>query len=92
MKAFQFITVLFFLGVDSFDSSLYPGEDFQRQWLSFYLRAFFNEEDGKEADDEKTVSKLLKEINWFRLVSHLFCGTWGLFQIAHSALVFDFHG
>ncbi|KAJ3641303.1 hypothetical protein Zmor_027815 [Zophobas morio] len=75
-----------FAGVEDADFSRYPSEELQRNWLCIYLEEFkgnFGAED---------IDRLLREVNRFVLVSHLFWGIWALIQTEHSYIDFDFLG
>ncbi|KAI9559009.1 hypothetical protein GHT06_015798 [Daphnia sinensis] len=66
----------------------YPNENFRREWLQAYLKVF----DNVEHVEEKKLQQVMDEIEHFRLASHFFCGTWGVYQATHSTLDFDFVG
>ena len=68
--------------------SSYPDESFRRDWVQSYLKVF----DDCQNVDESKLKRMLNEIEHFRLASHFFCGTWGIYQAAHSKLDFDFIG
>ncbi|XP_057369567.1 ethanolamine kinase 1-like [Daphnia carinata] len=68
--------------------SSYPNENFRREWLQAYLRVF----DNIQHVEEKKLQQVMDEIEHFRLASHFFCGTWGVYQATHSTLDFDFVG
>lgn len=78
-----------FAGVDVYDPSLYPSEEFQLQWLRNYLNHWRNYEQHKMSLDEHVLI-LLHQVKRFSLAAHLFWGIWALIQSRHSSLNFDF--
>lgn len=78
-----------FAGVDVFDPSLYPSEEFQIKWLRNFLRHWRTYEEHKVSlEDHVTI--LLEQVKKFSLAAHLFWGVWALIQSRHSSLDFDF--
>ncbi len=73
-------------GVDDFNSSRYPHEEFRRKWITIYLKAFYKKQDV----DCKKVQLLLDHVELFTLASNFFWGVWSIIQAAHSSIDFDF--
>eukprot|EP00052_Salpingoeca_macrocollata_P028484 m.276652 g.276652 ORF g.276652 m.276652 type:complete len:357 (+) comp22866_c0_seq11:6060-7130(+) len=78
-------------GVDPpLDYSLYPGKEFQFDFLRTYLSEFCGKDKADIADAE--VGLVYAEVAKFALASHFFWGVWALIQAANSTIAFDFLG
>ncbi|XP_046457276.1 ethanolamine kinase 1-like isoform X1 [Daphnia pulex] len=75
-----------FSGVEDFNTSRYPDEEFRKNWVTCYLKTFCG---GQDVGNE-TVQLLLHHIELFTLASHFFWGVWSLIQAANSSIDFDF--
>lgn len=74
-----------FAGMNSIDYNLYPSEDFQKEWLSEYLRSL----KGGEID-QKELQLLYVQVNKFALASHIFWAIWGIVQSHHSTIDYNY--
>ena len=63
-----------------------PGEEFQRQWISWYLEEF----NGEGGSDELQVDKLLNNVRFFIPYCHLYWSLWALHQAENSVVDFDY--
>ncbi|XP_064480770.1 ethanolamine kinase 1-like [Ornithodoros turicata] len=79
-----------FCGVDGFDSSLYPGREFQLKWLWHYLEEWYTLTGKGPTVTDLDVELLYVQINKFSLASCMFWCLWALIQAAHSTIKFDF--
>ncbi|XP_070545797.1 ethanolamine kinase 1-like [Ptychodera flava] len=81
-----------FAGVHVMDFDKYPQKEFQLKWLKTYLSDWYTLSGiNKDATDED-VEKLYVVVNKFALAAHFYCGLWGLKQIGHSTIDFDYLG
>ena len=72
-----------FAGFDC-DYSLYPDEEFQRQWCKEYLKCF------SDNFTDQQIDQVLKEVAVFTLAAHFSWGLWGLVQAQVSDIQFDY--
>ncbi|XP_073798147.1 uncharacterized protein isoform X6 [Danio rerio] len=79
-----------FAGIDNVDSSLYPSDELQFDWLSAYLESFKRCSTGDSAVTQTEVQELYEQVCQFSLVAHLFWCLWALLQAKHSTIDFDF--
>lgn len=96
-----------FAGVEVYDPSLYPDVQLQKSWLRNYLLAWKelntchqSHQAGSKACDgvsaitvsEEEVVSLSKQVDKFKLASHLLWTIWAMIQSQHSTIHFDFQG
>lgn len=76
---------------EKLDFSLYPDRECQLRWLRNFLE-FNYKESGQSASSmtDKDVERLFVQVNKFALGVCLYNALWGLVQIQHSDLDFDF--
>ena len=67
------------------DYSMYPGEQFQREWIREYLGT-------SDASLEIEIDQIIKEVAIFTLISHAFWILWALVQAQVSDIPFDYMG
>ena len=87
-----------FAGVDSPDYSLFPTKEYQLQWLTIYLKHFYEMVNQFYKDDEnkhlifseERLNQFYEEVKNFTLASHLMWAIWSLVQAQVSKLDFDF--
>eukprot|EP01134_Creolimax_fragrantissima_P002060 CFRG2060T1 len=72
---------------DPVDYSLYPSEQFQREWLRNYLSEYRHKQDFVTDED---VDTLYREVNKFALAAHIYWGVWSLVQAKFSDIDFDY--
>ena len=70
------------------DYSLYPDEQFQRNWIKEYLGVSENE----IADIDAEIDQIIMEVEVFTLISHAFWVLWALVQAQVSDIPFDYMG
>lgn len=66
------------------DYSLYPDENFQREWIKSYLMA------SDEDFSDESISIILKEVEIFTLAALFYWGLWALVQAEISDIHFDY--
>lgn len=78
----------FYEGVDDYEPSRYPDEEFRRAWISAYLKEFL----GSQNVDQSCVNRLTEHVEKFSIAAHFFWGVWSLVQAGSSTIDFDFLG
>jgi len=63
------------------DSSRYPSEDFQREWLQYYLKSYLlHSQSELPRDWDRHLESLRKQVELFSILAHLFWGIWAVLQ------------
>lgn len=79
-----------FCGVDPFDPSRFPSEEFQLTWLANYLRKWCSLNGEERKFNQDLVLDLYEAVEKFSLAAHLLWGLWALVQVTNSTINFDY--
>eukprot|EP00045_Choanoeca_perplexa_P003791 m.33420 g.33420 ORF g.33420 m.33420 type:complete len:363 (+) comp12234_c0_seq3:138-1226(+) len=74
-----------YCGLGPVNFSAYPSLDAQTDFVTAYLAERF-----QSTPDDDTIAELLKQIQLYRGVSHLYWGVWAIIQAAYSSIDFDY--
>merc|ERR1712110_745591 len=68
------------------DSSRYPSDEFQREWLRHYLKSYLLHSVGELPPEwDRQLESLRKQVQLFSILAHLFWGIWAVLQHQFSA-------
>jgi len=75
-----------YAGTDEVNFDNIPGDDYQKWWLTEYLKEFLN----SDSIDQKTVDSWHGSVQLMLPLSHLMWGCWALLQAELSQIDFDY--